>query len=142
MLLIPNCCAVAGFWSVLSFATLSLPLNSAEIWSITGATILQGPHQGAQQSKRTGTGESRTSCLKVASVTSTGFAGSSGVPHLPHFGLNPVFDLGTLFFTLQEGHLIISKSWLFIANSLLYILRLACAAVNMVVIKIGTWDVL
>src|SRR6266496_550242 len=45
-----------------------LPISSS-----TGATILQGPHQSAQKSTRTGLDEPSTSASKFASVTMTAF---------------------------------------------------------------------
>jgi hypothetical protein len=47
----------------------ALPTKPAATSSKTGAIALQGPHQGAQKSTTTGTTESNTSALKVASVT-------------------------------------------------------------------------
>ena len=46
-------------------------VHMGAISSTTGATMRQGPHQGAQKSTRTGSSLSRTSCLKDASVTAT-----------------------------------------------------------------------
>src|SRR4029077_2603835 len=43
---------VAGFSSVFSFPNATFPLYSFANPSITGPTIRQGPHQGAQQSTR------------------------------------------------------------------------------------------
>jgi hypothetical protein len=39
-----------------------------------GAITLQGPHQAAQKSTSTGTGDFSTSCSKFASVTAAAFA--------------------------------------------------------------------
>ena len=72
MLWIPNCEAVAGLSSVFNLTILTRPAYSEANWSIMGATIRQGPHQGAQQSTRTGPGKESTSSLKVLSVISTG----------------------------------------------------------------------
>src|ERR1700742_802427 len=47
--------------------------RSSSISSRTGWTTRQGPHQGAQKSTRTGPSASRTSALKLASVTSVSF---------------------------------------------------------------------
>ena len=63
--------AVVG--EVGSSSTLTLPTFrdsacSAEICSTTGASCRQGPHQGASQSTKTGTVESRTSVSKLAPV--------------------------------------------------------------------------
>src|SRR5216683_1852920 len=60
-----------------------------------GPTMRHGPHQGAQQSTRTGRPfDCNTSRWNVASVTTTGlvscpllalFPGSNVAPHRPHF---------------------------------------------------------
>src|ERR1700709_2090779 len=50
--------------------TMSRSSRSASISSSTGWTTRQGPHQGAQKSTSTGPSASRTSDLKLASVTS------------------------------------------------------------------------
>src|SRR5438045_3961634 len=54
-----------------SFALVSFSLFSAAISSNTGATILQGPHQVAQKSTRTGFSLVRTSSTNDASLTLT-----------------------------------------------------------------------
>jgi hypothetical protein len=64
--------AVSGFSSTFSLATLTVRARSAANSSITGAIIRHGPHQGAQQSSKTGRDDCMTSCSKVASVTSAG----------------------------------------------------------------------
>ena len=51
-------------------AALSFPSYSSASWSIRGAIIRQGPHQGAQKSTRTGMSLLRTSSSNVASVAS------------------------------------------------------------------------
>jgi hypothetical protein len=75
-----------------------------------GPIILQGPHQGAQQSSNTGKGESSTLSEKLLSLTFMAFPLKIsnvliGDPHLPHFALFPALSSGILFFVLQEGHL-------------------------------------
>jgi hypothetical protein len=55
--LIPSRCAKAGTSSVFTFATNQRPDPSAAILVISGATILHGPHQGAQKSTNTGKGD-------------------------------------------------------------------------------------
>src|ERR1700712_1558420 len=55
-----------------SLATVILSPCSWAISSRTGATILQGPHQVAQKSTRTGLSLFSTSSEKVESVTVTG----------------------------------------------------------------------
>ena len=47
----------------------SLPEYSSASWSMSGAIMRQGPHQGAQKSTRTGMSLFSTSASKVASVT-------------------------------------------------------------------------
>ena len=69
MLRMPYWLATLGFSSVLSLNTLILPSNSLAISSTIGATMRQGPHQGAQKSTSTGTSLLSTSCSKEASVT-------------------------------------------------------------------------
>ncbi len=64
--------AASWFLSVEAFATISLPSYSFAIFSRVGPSIMQGPHQLAQKSTRTGVvfDFSITSFSKVASVTS------------------------------------------------------------------------
>ena len=69
MLRMPYWLATLGFSSVLSLNTLIFPSNSLAISSTIGATMRQGPHQGAQKSTSTGTSLLSTSCSKEASVT-------------------------------------------------------------------------
>jgi len=47
----------------------SLPEYSSASWSMSGAIMRQGPHQGAQKSTRTGISLFSTSASNVASVT-------------------------------------------------------------------------
>ena len=60
-----------GALSVSIFATIILPSYSVAIFSITGLSILHGPHHSAQKSARTGVvfDFCITSCSKVSSVT-------------------------------------------------------------------------
>ena len=53
----PNSMAVSRPWSVFSLQTLALPANSSATCSMIGASILHGPHHGAQKSTRTGSCE-------------------------------------------------------------------------------------
>src|SRR3569623_2827030 len=62
---------VAGFSSMLSLATLSLPALSLDMSSKIGAIILQGPHKSAQKSTNTGPSALSTSLSNVASLTKT-----------------------------------------------------------------------
>jgi len=68
----PNFEAASWFCSVEAFATINFPSNSFAIFSRVGPSIMQGPHQLAQKSTRTGVvfDFSITSDSKFASVTS------------------------------------------------------------------------
>src|SRR6478735_1329428 len=65
-----------SYWAAVCWFSSTLRLRmvrssrSASISSSTGWTTRHGPHQGAQKSTRTGPSASRTSDLKVPSVTS------------------------------------------------------------------------
>src|SRR5580704_7834589 len=61
---------VTLFSSVFILPIRTLPANSPANSSIVGAKRRQGPHQGAQKSTSTGSLESSTSALKLASVNS------------------------------------------------------------------------
>ena len=67
----PNFSAWVWFLSVSAFATISLPSYAVAIFSRVGPSIMQGPHQDAQKSTRTGVvfDFSITSFSKVSSVT-------------------------------------------------------------------------
>ncbi len=82
--------AVRGFSSTLSLAILTAPPYLTARSSMTGSMVLQGPHQGAQQSTRTEQASPRTSREKFWSFTSTGKAGAwqtmSGVLQAPQRG--------------------------------------------------------
>src|SRR5262245_53739005 len=67
----PNSAASSGFSSILSLATLTLPLSSVAMSSSAGAIILHGPHHSAQKSTTTGSLESSTSALKLLRSTLT-----------------------------------------------------------------------
>src|SRR5260221_7376132 len=64
----PYLMGVSGFSSMLSLATVTLPVISAAISSRAGAIILQGPHHSAQKSTRTGPGARSTSASNELSV--------------------------------------------------------------------------
>src|SRR6187200_2557741 len=70
MLMIPNACDRRGLASTSTLTTSTVPSYLAASFSISGATILQGPHQVAQKSTTTGLSFWRTSCSNVASVAS------------------------------------------------------------------------
>src|SRR5690348_4767144 len=82
MLITPNWPGTSGLASMSILRTLTRPSYSVASSSTIGAIILQGLHHAAQKSTRTGTSESRTSDLKVVSVTSAalaiGFSWGSG----------------------------------------------------------------
>ena len=61
-----------GFSSTFTLASSTAPSVAATTRSRMGPRVLHGPHQGAQRSTTTGTvaERTRTSCSKVASVTS------------------------------------------------------------------------
>ncbi len=61
-----------GFSSTLTLASSTAPVVAATTRSRMGPRVLHGPHQGAHRSTTTGTvaERTRTSCSKVASVTS------------------------------------------------------------------------
>src|SRR5690606_1666067 len=65
----PYSAAVCRFSSVSTLTILILPSYSSDSSSRMGATMRHGPHQVAQKSTKTGMSESRTSALKVSSVT-------------------------------------------------------------------------
>jgi hypothetical protein len=69
MLRTPSAPGTCWFSSTFILTILSLPDSSASSWSSTGATARHGPHHGAQKSTSTGTPDSSTSALKLASVT-------------------------------------------------------------------------
>src|SRR4051812_18596033 len=79
-----------------------------------GAIIRQGPHQGAQQSTRTGLSARRTIVSKVASVMVIGLSVApalSGMgsfcPHLPQTGWRVLARSSTRFFAPQLGQAMI-----------------------------------
>lgn len=69
MLRTPYWLAIEGLSSVFSLKQLSLPVYCFASSPITGWSIRQGPHHGAQNSTSTGPSVSRTSDCHVASVT-------------------------------------------------------------------------
>ena len=73
MLRIPNLVETSGFSSVFILRKVTLPSYSFASSSTTGATIRQGPHQGAQKSTITGCSDLMTFSSNVSSVTSAGF---------------------------------------------------------------------
>ncbi len=102
-----------GFSSTFNFATRTRPAISAASSSTTGATILQGPHQGAHASNRTGSCEPSTSDAKLASDTGIGWmVAARGAPHFPQTGCKPwsSFDRGTRFLAPHLAQQAISES--------------------------------
>src|SRR4051794_33877285 len=68
MLMIPNACDSRGLASTSTFTTSTTPSYLAASFSISGATILHGPHQVAQKSTTTGLLLLSTIASKVSSV--------------------------------------------------------------------------
>src|SRR5205807_9565925 len=91
--------------SVLTLTTLSRPRRSRPICSTAGETIRHGPHQGAQKSTSTGSGESSTTPLKSASPASVS-QGSASL-HLPQTGA-PVAAVSTRFLVSHWGQLTVT----------------------------------
>src|SRR5437868_12204348 len=77
--------------SVLTFATSHFPAPSRATLLSSGATILHGPHQGAQKSTNTGRADRVVKASKARSLaTSIGSPGAlSSVPHFPQRPLPP-----------------------------------------------------
>src|SRR5437868_5210781 len=73
--LIRNLLASSGNCSVFTLVINQLPARSEATWAISGATFLQGGHQGAQKSTRTGSTEWLVAASKAAALLiSTGSA--------------------------------------------------------------------
>ena len=70
MALMPNSTALSRASSVFSLHILAFCAYSPANSSMMGDIILQGPHQGAQKSTRTGTSLLWTISSKLASVSS------------------------------------------------------------------------
>src|SRR5205823_1386386 len=77
--------------SVLTFATTHLPAPSCATLFSSGATILHGPHHGAQKSTNTGRAERAVKASNARSFgTSIGSPGAlSSVPHFPQRPVPP-----------------------------------------------------
>ena len=90
----------AGDVSEFTFATFRVPARSLPICSITGLTIRQGPHQGAQMSTRTGRGLLSTASANRSSPTSTSHGRSWW--QFAHRG-RPVAASGTRLRRPQDG---------------------------------------
>src|SRR5579872_6637894 len=81
---------VTGLSSTFILPICTRPLSSVASCSITGATMRQGPHQGAHMSRRTGIVELSTADAKVASVITAGLSlTGKGFLHCPHTGFRP-----------------------------------------------------
>ena len=63
-----NLCESDGLSSTLTLVTRRAPAFSRAISSSSGAIILHGPHQGAQKSTSTGTGDWTTARSKLSSL--------------------------------------------------------------------------
>ncbi len=81
-----NACEMAGFWSVSTFTSTTLPPVASTTFSMMGPSVRQGPHHGAHRSTMTGTvcERSMTSVWKVASVTSMTMTGTIPVNGVAH----------------------------------------------------------
>src|SRR5919107_28363 len=77
MLMMLNACEIRGLASTSTLTTSIAPSYLLAIFSISGATILQGPHQVAQKSTTTGLSFFRTSCSKFSSGPSGALAGQA-----------------------------------------------------------------
>jgi hypothetical protein len=77
--------------SVLTFATSHFPAPSRATLLSSGATILHGPHHGAQKSTNTGRADRAVKASKARSLaTSIGSPGAlSSVPHFPQRPVPP-----------------------------------------------------
>jgi hypothetical protein len=84
-----------GSSSVFSLTTFSRPASSCDSRSTAGATIRQGPHQGAQKSMRTGMAALSTTAWKSAAWVSTSHG--RAFPHFPQWG-TPSASARTRFF--------------------------------------------
>src|SRR5438046_5646959 len=78
-------------FSVFTFATTHFPAPSCATFFSSGATILHGPHHGAQKSTNTGRAERVVKASKARSLaTSIGSPGAlSSVPHFPQRPVPP-----------------------------------------------------
>jgi hypothetical protein len=78
-------------FSVFTFATSHFPAPSRATLLSSGATILHGPHQGAQKSTSTGSADCVVKASKARSLaTSIGSPGAlSSVPHFPQRPVPP-----------------------------------------------------
>src|SRR5688572_27044060 len=75
---IPNCCATSGNVSVFTFAIKNCPFDVSATFANSGATILHGPHHGAQKSTSTGKGDLSVRPTKARlELTSIGTLGIS-----------------------------------------------------------------
>src|SRR5438477_172150 len=78
-------------FSVFTFATSHFPAPSRATLLSSGATILHGPHHGAQKSTNTGRADRVVKASKARSLaTSIGSPGAlTSVPHFPHRPVPP-----------------------------------------------------
>src|SRR5215207_2676661 len=82
MLMMLKACEIRGFASTSTLTTSTAPSYFAAIFSISGATILHGPHQVAQKSTTTGFSFLRTSCSNVSSVACCRLMSGSFLPRM------------------------------------------------------------
>ena len=98
--------AVPGESSTLTFTTFSRPAYSVESYSRTGATMRQGPHQGAHKSRITNWDASSAPAIVESSAGTN--HGMSAL-HFAHLGL-PLDATGVRFLVPQDGHTAIPES--------------------------------
>jgi hypothetical protein len=89
--------------SVFTFATTHFPAPSRATLLSSGATILHGPHHGAQKSTNTGRAERVVKASKARSLATS--IGSPGVvSSVPHFPQRPVPPSLSYFRRLRWPH--------------------------------------
>ena len=107
MLLMENRPASSVSISVLTLATRTDCSSSFAARSRIGDIILQGPHQGAQKSTRTGISELLMCRLKFSFVSSNVPPVKSAFLHTPHTGCSPNRAMLTRFAVWQCGQTIL-----------------------------------
>src|SRR5260221_28612 len=109
-----NSPAISGISSVLSLATTSEPRRWSASFSISGPTMRQGPHQGAQKSTSTGKGDWPMSSRNSAAFgIAYGLAGvESGDLHWPQRAFWSSRAAGTRFSALHDEQITIMSNLL------------------------------
>src|SRR5688500_6329948 len=93
----PSC----GTASVFNFANRTRGSSCCAACSKTGAKLLHGPHQGAQQSTSTGTELPLSTTDTLSEFNSIGCPCKICSLHLPHLGLSPRRSVGMRLVVLQ-----------------------------------------